>query len=231
MHTEGHDMGKDTAGNTKPAAQSPPFDAEHPGYETTDVRAAGIAVFLAGLFGVVIIFFFFCFAMGRVINNLLEKQDGAATKWAIESGATPPGAKREDLASNAEMQQRELQQMTVKFPEPRLDIDDGEQATADLHAREDLLLENYSQVEGQPGTIRIPIERAMELIAQRGLPVESPAAGAPDTVAHSAKPAVEAPLTTGFARTGFELTVIEARKQKMEYGKAEAANAGPDSAK
>jgi hypothetical protein len=55
-------------------------------------------------------------------------------------------------------------------------MDDGNQATADLHAREDLLLEHYSLVDGQPGTIRIPIERAMELIAQnaqRGLPVES----------------------------------------------------------
>jgi hypothetical protein len=224
-------MGKDTAGNTKPAAQAPKFDPEHPGYETTDVNARGIAVFLAGLFGTVIVFFFFCFAMGRVINNLWEKQDGPATKWAIESGATPPGAKREDLASNAEMQQRELQTMTSKFPAPRLDIDDGEQATADLHAREDLLLEHYSTVDGQPGTIRIPIERAMELIAQRGLPVESSTAGTPDMVAHAAKPEVQAPLTTGFARTGFELTVIEARRQKMDYGKAEAANAGPDASK
>ena len=34
--------------------------------------------------------------------------------------------------------------MTTTFPEPRLDIDDGNQATADLHAREDLLLDHYS---------------------------------------------------------------------------------------
>ena len=51
--------------------------------------------------------------------------------------------------------------MTTIFPTPRLDIDDGNQATADLHAREDLLLNHYSTVDGQPGTIRIPIERAM----------------------------------------------------------------------
>ncbi len=35
------------------------------GYETTDVNAGGIMVFLGGLFGFVIIFFFFCFLMGR----------------------------------------------------------------------------------------------------------------------------------------------------------------------
>ena len=78
-----------------------------------------------------------------------------------------PLGKGKDLESNAEIQQQQLQQITGNFPEPRLDIDDGNQATADLHAREDLLLEHYSLVDGQPGTIRIPIERAMELIAQQ----------------------------------------------------------------
>ena len=66
--------------------------------------------------------------------------------------------------------------MTTTFPEPRLDIDDGNQATADLHAREDLLLDHYSEHRRAAGTIRIPIDRAMELIAQRGLPVHAAAA-------------------------------------------------------
>jgi hypothetical protein len=55
----------------------------------------------------------------------------------------------------------------------------------------------------------------MELIAQRGLPVESQPATATTSVAYANKPEVKAPLTTGFARTGFELSVIEAREQKM----------------
>jgi hypothetical protein len=37
------------------------------------------------------------------------------------------------------------------------------------------------------------------------------------------KPVVQAPLTNGFARTGYELDVIEARAEKMSYGKAEGA--------
>jgi hypothetical protein len=37
------------------------------------------------------------------------------------------------------------------------------------------------------------------------------------------RPMVHAPLTSGFARTGYELEVIEARAQKMSYGKAEGA--------
>jgi hypothetical protein len=171
-------------------------------------------VFLAGLFGTVIIFFFFCYGMGKVINNLWEKQDGKATKWTIAAGAVPAG-KGNNLESNPEIEQKQLGQIVNTFPNPRLDIDDGNQATADLHAREDLLLNYYSKVDGQPGTIRIPIDRAMELIAQRGLPVESQPATATNPVAYASKPEVKAPLTTGFARTGFELSAIEAREQKM----------------
>jgi hypothetical protein len=34
------------------------------------------------------------------------------------------------------------------------------------------------------------------------------------------KPVVHAPLTSGFARTGYELETIEAREQQLSYGKA-----------
>src|SRR5271156_5378693 len=205
MHTNDHDRDFDDA------QLEPPVDSEHPGYETTDVNVNGVAVFLAGLFGFVLIFFVFCYGMGKVINTALEKQDGPADKWHPMSTleATGSDGKRQDMTSNAEMQQKELQQMTSSFPTPRLDIDDGNQATADLHAREDLLLEHYSSDPGEPGTIRIPIEHAMELIAQRGLPVAAEGAATP-LMAGDSKPEVQAPLTTGFARTGYELDVMEA---------------------
>jgi len=222
MHTEGHDMGKDAVGNTPPAAQAPKFDAEHPGYETTDVNARGIAVFLAGLFGTVLIFFVLCYGIGKAINSLWVRQDGPANKWTQEAGTAPAG-KGKDLMSNTEIEQKQLAQITSNFPEPRLDIDDGNQATADLHAREDLLLEHYSTVDGAPGTIRIPIDRAMQLIAQRGLPVAPPATNTSEPLAHAAPPAVQAPLTDGFARTGYELTTIQAREQKMDFEQAEGA--------
>ncbi len=204
-------------------------DTESPGYETTDVNVNGVVVFLAGLFGFLIVFFVFCFVMGKVINNALQKADGPTTKWNTQStlaGAATTGGKRQDLASNPEMQQKELNQLTAAFPQPRLDIDDGNQATADLHAREDLLLGHYSTVPGQGATIRIPIARAMELIAQRGLPVNARGATTSVQMAGDVKQEIHAPLTSGFARTGYELDTIEAREQKMNYGRAvEAAHA------
>jgi len=196
---------------------------DNPGYETTDVNVNGVVVFLSGLMGFLVVFFVFCFFMGRVINSALETQDGPKDKWhsfSAFAGAADNGGKRQNLESNAEMQQKELGQMTSNFPTPRLDIDDGNQATADLHAREDLLLNHYSSYNG---TTRIPIDRAMELIAQKGLPVAPQSGSSAELMAGDSKPVPQVPLTTGFARTGYELDVIEARKQKMSYSNAEAA--------
>ena len=219
MPTDNHDLGKNVAGGTPPKSDT---TSGSPGYELSDVNVNGVVVFLGGLIGFVFVFFFFCFLMGKVINTQFLKQDGEPTKWQREAGADVV-RKRQNLASNPEMDQKELQRMTANFPTPRLDADDGNQATADLHAREDLLLNHYSSVDGLPGSVRIPIDRAMELVVQRGLPVA--AAGTPVTLlAEDQKPEVEAPLTTGFARTGYELDTIETRAQKMSYTKAVGEN-------
>ncbi len=65
------------------------------------------------------------------------------------------------------------------FPQPQL------QKTPMLDLKtireaEDQVLATYGWVDRQKGVVRIPIERAMELLAQRGLPARAaqPAAGA-----------------------------------------------------
>lgn len=215
MPTNDHDLKPHephyTAGHT----------ADEPGYEISDVNVNGVLVFLSGLVGFLVVFFAFCFVMGKVINGALIKSDGPVTKWNELAGAKT-SRERENLASNPELQQRVLQKMTDNFPTPRLDIDDGNQSTADLHAREDLMLEHYSSVPGEDA-VRIPIERAMELVAQRGLPVHAETEGSETKMAGETVPVVTAPLTTGFARTGYEQERIEERKQKMEFSKAENA--------
>ena len=219
MPTNDHDLKQSTAHDSHVR------DPEHPGYEVTDVNANGIAVFLAGLFGSVLVFFFLCYGIGILINGGIKKEDGPVTKWnRLSTFAGPVDGKRQDLTSNAAMEQKEFQQMTSTFQEPRLDIDDGNQATADLHAREDLLLNNYSTVAGEGGTIRIPITRAMEIIAQRGLPVNTQGSAAAVEMIGDEKQVVQAPLTSGFARTGYELQTIEAREQRLTYGKAMEEN-------
>ena len=226
MHTNPRE-GKDVL---HPEGQSPMRSRErsdsNPGYEVQDVNVGGIVTFLAGLCGFLLIFFIFCFVMGKTINTGLLKQDGPADLW---HGGTPGheaevSRKRESLTSNATLEQREFASMTQRFPTPRLETDDGNQDTADLHSREDLLLENYSTGSDlQPGAVRIPIDRAMQLIVQRGLP--KPANGlltAGKLMAGDVQQQVTAPLTDGFARTGYELDQMEARAQRLEFNQAEA---------
>jgi hypothetical protein len=57
-------------------------------------------------------------------------------------------------------------------PEPRLQVTPA-QALQQLRAAEDAILHSYGWVDQPAGIVRIPIERAMELLAERGLPTRS----------------------------------------------------------
>ena len=189
------------------------------GYEGTDVKVSGIVVFLTALGIFVVVTAVLCVGIGKVINNELAKADGPTTKWNHPVDVRKLG----NLASSPELQQQ-FATLTKRFPSPRLQTDDGMQEIADMHAREDLLLENYSYVGEEAGgaqskgAVRIPIERAMELIAQRGLPVAQQNAQTP-MFAEDEAPTVKAPLTDGFARTGYE---------QEQTAKAEATGMKPE---
>lgn len=177
-------------------------EGRKPGFEQSDVNVSGVVVFLSALAIFVGVFFVFCFGMGKVINTALERRDGPVNRWnAI--GSTPSG-KGANMASNPQIQQQQLAQLTQRFPTPRVQTDDGNQDVADLHLREDLLLENYTWVDRSQGAVRIPIEHAMELIAERGLPVAQSNAPSSPLMTGDHKPEVHAPLTNGFARTAYE---------------------------
>src|ERR1700761_6720345 len=179
---------------------------DSPGYEVTDVNVSGVAVFLASLGAFVGVFFIFCFGMGKVINTAILKSDGPPNKWNM-IGAQPTG-KRQDLTSNAVMEQNQLNQMVQRFPTPRLQTDDGNLEVAEMHAREDLLLDHYSWIDRSSGKLRIPIDRAMQLVADR-LPVAAAEQTTEPLMAGDRIPVVTAPLTDGFARTGYEQQYLE----------------------
>lgn len=61
-------------------------------------------------------------------------------------------------------------------PEPRLQVSATEDWTVTIQ-REQAILHSYGWIDRARGTVRIPIEREMELIAQRGFPPVKPAGG------------------------------------------------------
>ncbi|HXE75978.1 MAG TPA: hypothetical protein VNN18_10135 [Candidatus Xenobia bacterium] len=57
-------------------------------------------------------------------------------------------------------------------PEPRLQVTPAvDLATA--RAREDALLNSYGWIDAKSGLVRIPIDRAIEVLAERGLPART----------------------------------------------------------
>lgn len=168
------------------------------GYEATDVRVTGIIVFLTALAIFVAVAGVLAYGLGKVINAHMNKEDGPTSKWASTVDIRQLG----NLPNNPEMQHK-VAELTQKFPTPRVQTDDGNQDVADLHEREDLLLENYSWVDRSQGKVRIPIERAMQLLAQRGLPTAPTVQHAP-LMAGDKEPTIAVPLTSGFARTAYE---------------------------
>jgi hypothetical protein len=189
------------------------------GYETSDVKVTGIVVFVASLAIFLVVFFVVCFLMGKAINTALIRHDGPPNKWNQYNFAEGKG---KNLESNAVLEQQQLRKMTARFPTPQLQMDDGNQDIADMHAREDLLLDHYTWVEQQKGAVRIPIGQAMQLIAQRGLPVVQDQAVNTPLMTADAKPEATTPLTNGFARTGYEqqLEVEQSRQAQQEHKEA-----------
>ncbi len=179
------------------------------GYEKSDVRPSGIIVFLASLAIFVAVIGVLCYGIGEVFNAYLNKQDGPNSKWTKTVDVRQLG----NMPSNPELQNK-ISALMQQFPTPRLLTDNGDQDVADLHAREDLLLDHYTWIDRSQSTVRIPIERAMELIAQQGLPVAPPTTQ-PPLMTGDSKPAIQYPLTNGFAPTSYE--------QQQEQAQAVAA--------
>jgi hypothetical protein len=184
------------------------------GYEPSDVKITGILVFLIALGTFVAVTGILCYGIGKVFNAHMNHEDGPNTKWTKTVDIRQLG----NLPNNPEMQNK-IAELTQQFPTPRVQTDDGNQDVADLHAREDLLLDNYSWADLAHTKVRIPIERAMELMAQRGLPV-APAVQLPAPLTGDIRPVIQAPLTSGFARTGFEQEQAQAEQAAREQQQA-----------
>ncbi|HEX4286213.1 MAG TPA: hypothetical protein VHZ28_14055 [Terracidiphilus sp.] len=169
------------------------------GFEQSDVGVTGIVVFLTSLLIFVAVCGVLTWGMGKMINAWMNRQDGPTSKWATTVDVRQLG----NLPNNPALQHK-MAELTQQFPTPRLQTDDGNQDVADLHQRENLLLDHYSRIDGSQGKVRIPIERAMELIAQRGLPVAPAPTQQATLMTGDSKPVVAVPLTSGFAPTAYE---------------------------
>jgi hypothetical protein len=151
-------------------------------FEHQDLDAAGIFAFLFGLaiFGVLI--HFALLGMYKFLDSYTQRHQPPANPLAtpVESRSpqVPPAAR-------------------MKFPEPRLEVNERTQFN-DFQLDEEKRLHSYGWVDENSGVMHIPIDVAMQIIAQRGLPIRSQA-GTPAQVPAKQpknKPGDKAPIST-----------------------------------
>lgn len=180
------------------------------GYERTDANVTGIVVFLTALAIFAAVTGLLCYGIGKVINAHLNKEDGPNSKWVKSVDVRQLG----NMPSSPELQNK-VAELTQTFPAPRLQTDDGNVDIADMHARENLLLNNYTWIDRSKGTVRIPIERAMQLVAERGLPV-APKVETEAPMMGDNTPTITMPLTDGFAPTSYEQEEAQVRAARLQ---------------
>jgi hypothetical protein len=126
----------------------------HGGYERTDASAGG--TFRAGLWilGIMVVTAFLLVPAFRLLARM-------------ESAAQPPPA---------EVVKSEVSDPVKSFPKL---VESEPRVLAEFRAQERALLTTYAWVEKDKGKVRIPIDEAMRIVAERGLPkFEAPAAAA-----------------------------------------------------
>ncbi|MGA8762913.1 MAG: hypothetical protein WB562_08625 [Candidatus Sulfotelmatobacter sp.] len=128
----------------------------HGGFERRDLSAAGIIYFLLGLVAMILLA---SFVLTR-FYDFLDKRENA------QQPALSP------LLTNVPTDTRHIPRAYPQsvFPNPKLEEDERGQLNG-IRLTEEQTLNSYGWVDEKAGTVRIPIERAMDLVAQRGLPV------------------------------------------------------------
>jgi hypothetical protein len=144
-------------------------------FEREDLGTKPILIFLLGLI-------VGCVLVALVLKGLYSYLDSYAS--------------RRQPVQNPLVQQTTADTRTVaprditKFPQPRLETNEPMEII-EFRVQEEKTLHSYGWVDQQAGVVRIPIDRAMELVAQRGLPTRPQAGVVPPSDVKAGKEAAK----------------------------------------
>ncbi len=124
-------------------------------YEHSDLSALAILGFLAGLAIVGLVMHIILVGMFAYLDTYTKRHEAATNPLAPATAL--------DLRNPGPS-------VANEFPLPRLETNELGQLN-DQRLQEENILNSYGWVDQKAGVAHIPIERAMQLLAQRGLPV------------------------------------------------------------
>jgi hypothetical protein len=145
-----------------------PNSTGHGSYERRDIGIAGVLYFLAALLVAGVFVHFIVTGLYHYLDHRYETEQPPVSplvkSQAQDTRHIPPqynGDYDKYLKEN--------------FPAPQLEVNERTELN-DERLREENTLNTYDYVDKNAGTIHIPIDRAMDLLVQRGLPVRSQSA-------------------------------------------------------
>jgi len=128
----------------------------HGSYERQDLQATGVLYFFLGL----AVFVLLCIFGLRGVFAVLDHREKE-----LQPAVNP-------LVTNVPTDTRHIAPgyPQSSFPNPKLEEDERGQLNG-IRIAEENTLYSYGWVDEKAGTVHIPIDRAMDLIVQRGLPL------------------------------------------------------------
>jgi len=152
-----------TNGNQSDALRNPAVD-----YDRSDLSPRGILLFLAGLLVAGIFIELVIWGMFRFLSHSTLFAQGNPSPLVQVQKAAPETAPGAGLQNTGQIN-------TSVFPTPRLQTDDATDMDKFL-SQEKKILYPAEPFQDSNGAIHIPINQAMALIVDRGLPVKPSAA-------------------------------------------------------
>ena len=142
----------------------------HGDYERRDITVGGVVYFMVGLAVAAMLIHFIVAGMYKYLENRSEAQQRSVsplvTNPVRDTRTLPPEFKTDSEGTDYQ------KYLEKSFPAPQLEIDERTELNK-VRLSEENTLSTYDYIDKDAGTVRIPIDRAMDLLVQRGLPVRT----------------------------------------------------------
>jgi hypothetical protein len=139
----------------------------HADYERRDIGIPAVYYFLVGLAAALVVAYF---AVSGLYQFLEKRAQADQTSMSPLVANAPSDTRRLPPEYKTDSEGTDYEKYLEKsFPEPQLETNERTELNK-VRLREEDILSTYDYVDKDAGTVRIPIDRAMDLLVQRGLP-------------------------------------------------------------
>lgn len=153
-------------------------DPRRESFEQQDLSVKGIFYFMVGLAVVIALVYGIVGGMFQILESTDKKRQEPVSPMAVKTGVDPRSMPFPVVEEKIDQ----------SFPKPVLEHSERQQFEG-IVQEQDKVLASYDWVDQKNGVVRIPIDQAMELLAQRGLPVR-PEGGVAQPSSPTGKPKV-----------------------------------------